>query len=238
MAAVVTAVAHRGAPYVARENTLASFRSAIAAGADAVELDVRISRDGVPVIVHDRTLARLWGLDTPVSDLTATQLEEVTSGGVPTLADALATTRQVRTLIDLPDHAAVPAVVHGARECGAEDRVYYCGGPVAMRSVRAADRHAEIALTWNRSAPIRPSLLADVQPRWLNYSFGVLSPQRVRATLADGYRVSAWTPDTRRTMRRLVAMGVESLTTNRIDTLCRLLGRPVPPCGPLRPARR
>ena len=67
----VVAVAHQGDPYRATENTLPSFRSAIAAGADAVELDVRATADGVPVVVHDPTLRRLWGHDRPVATLTA-----------------------------------------------------------------------------------------------------------------------------------------------------------------------
>ena len=49
----VTAVGHRGDPYRVRENTLASLRSALEQGADAVEIDVRLTRDGVPVLLHD-----------------------------------------------------------------------------------------------------------------------------------------------------------------------------------------
>lgn len=57
----VTAVAHRGDPYRFRENTLDSLRSGLDRGADAVEFDVRLTRDGVPVLLHDDTLERLWG---------------------------------------------------------------------------------------------------------------------------------------------------------------------------------
>lgn len=65
----VTAVAHRGDPYRVRENTLASLRSALEQGADAVEIDVRLTRDGVPVLLHDSTLKRLWDHDRPLSAL-------------------------------------------------------------------------------------------------------------------------------------------------------------------------
>lgn len=50
--------AHRGASAGAPENTLAAFRRALAAGADGIELDVHLSRDGVPVVIHDDTLER------------------------------------------------------------------------------------------------------------------------------------------------------------------------------------
>ncbi|WP_170843218.1 glycerophosphodiester phosphodiesterase [Streptomyces oceani] len=222
---VVTAVAHRGAPYAARENTLPAFRAAIAAGADAVELDVRLTRDGLPVVLHDRTLERLWAHEASVSALSASRLRELTDGEVPSLAEALAVTSGVRTLVDLPERAAVHAVLRDVRAAGAADRVYYCGGPPALRDVRAAAPEAEIALSWHRAAPPRPSLLADLRPRWLNYRFGLLTPELVRDAHSRGYLVSAWTPDTGRTMRRLLAMGADSLTTNRIGTLRRLLDR-------------
>src|SRR5512134_1609461 len=50
--------AHRGASAAAPENTMAAFRAAEAAGADGIELDVHLSRDGVPVVIHDATLER------------------------------------------------------------------------------------------------------------------------------------------------------------------------------------
>lgn len=219
----VTAVAHRGAPFAARENTLASFRAAVAAGADAVEVDVRLTRDRVPVVLHDRTLERLWRQDVAVGAITARELSERTGGGVPSLAEALAVTGTVRTLIDFPDPAAVPDTLAAVREYGAAD-VYYCGGPAAMAAARSADASAELSLTWQRTAPVRPSLLAQLQPRWLNYPFGLLSRQLVGQLHGEGLLVSAWTADSRRTMRRLIAMGVDSLTTNRIDALRSLLG--------------
>ncbi|MCF6523251.1 glycerophosphodiester phosphodiesterase [Streptomyces sp. JJ36] len=222
----VTAVAHRGMPYRARENTLPALRAAVAAGADAVEVDVRLTRDGAPVVLHDRTLERLWGVDVALAGVTAAELVTRTGGGVPSLPAALAELRPVRTLIDLPDPAAVPATVRTVRECAAADRVYYCGGPAAMRLVRRADPAAEIALTWHRAAPVRPSLLADVRPRWLNLRFGLVRAELVARCRADGLLVSAWTADTRRTMRRLLHAGVDAVTTNRLEVLTALRDGP------------
>ncbi len=226
----VVRVAHRGAPVAARENTLPSFRAAVLAGADAVELDVRLTRDGVPVVLHDRTLERLWGHRVAVPALSRARLARL-APDVPALAEALAATRAVRTLIDLPDPAAVTAAVAAVREADAADRVYYCGGPLAMRRLRAADPSAELALTWDRAAPVRPTLLSEVKPRWLNYGFGLLTPELVTRVHADGRLVSAWTVDRVRTMHRLAAMGVDSITTNHITRLVQALG-PGPAGGP------
>ena len=88
----VTAVAHRGDPYRVRENTLASLRSALERGADAVEIDVRLTRDGVPVLLHDSTLKRLWDHDRPLAALSSDEVRGSPAGGVPTLAEALEAT--------------------------------------------------------------------------------------------------------------------------------------------------
>ncbi|MFE9095547.1 glycerophosphodiester phosphodiesterase [Streptomyces sp. NPDC007264] len=218
----VTAVAHRGDPYRHRENTIDSVRSALHRGADAVEIDVRLTRDGVPVLLHDETLKRLWARDRPLTALSSAEVAGLTAGRVPTLADALAATHGSRVMIDLPGTPSVRAVrrvVGVVRECGAEERVYYCAGAQTMLAVRAAAPSAEIALTWTTLAPPRPALLDAVRPRWLNYRFGLLSKELTARTQRAGYLVSAWTPDTRRSMRRLLAMGVDSITTNRLDAL-------------------
>ncbi|MFE7628272.1 glycerophosphodiester phosphodiesterase [Streptomyces sp. NPDC057509] len=217
----VTAVAHRGDPYRARENTLPSVRSAVERGADAVEVDVRITRDGVPVLLHDATLDRLWGRDLRLDRLTHRELTELTAGGVPTLREALLAVGAHRVMVDLPGSTdeSVRRTVGVVRECGAGDRVYYCAGPQAMLRVRAADPSAEIAMTWTTLAPPRPALLDAVRPRWLNYRFGLVSAELADRNHRDGLLVSAWTADTGRTMRRLIRHGVDSITTNRIDVL-------------------
>ncbi|MFJ2091854.1 glycerophosphodiester phosphodiesterase [Streptomyces sp. NPDC087901] len=221
----VTAVAHRGDPYRVRENTLPSVRSALERGADAVEIDVRVTRDGVPVLLHDATLERLWGHDLRLDRLTHQELTELTAGGVPTLREALLAAGAHRVMIDLPGStdASVRKTVGVVRECGAGERAYYCAGPEAMLRVRAADPSAEIAMTWTTLAPPRAGLLEAVRPRWLNYRFGLVSRELTDRNHRDGLLVSAWTADTGRTMRRLIGQGVDSITTNRIDVLHKVI---------------
>ncbi|MFI9252785.1 glycerophosphodiester phosphodiesterase [Streptomyces sp. NPDC053069] len=218
----VTAVAHRGDPYRFRENTVDSLRSALDQGADAVEIDVRLTRDGVPVLLHDETLARLWEVDRPLGALSAEELRGLTAGGVPTLAEALAATGDCRVMVDLcgrPDRRTVDRVMDVVRQSAARERVYYCAGAEAMLAVRAADPAAEIALTWTTLAPPRPALLDVVRPRWLNYRFPLVSRELAARVHHDGHLLSVWTPDTRRSMSRLLDLGVDSITTNRIDAL-------------------
>lgn len=221
----VTAVAHRGDPYRVRENTIDSLRSALQRGADAVEVDVRLTRDGVPVLLHDETLKRLWEVERPLRALSADEARGLTDGGVPTLEAALAATGDSRIMVDLPGGPGVGAVrriVDVVRSCGAGERVYYCAGAPAMLAVRAADPAAEIALTWTTMAPPRPALLDAVRPRWLNYRFTLVDRDLAARVHRGGHLLSVWTPDTRRSMRRLLDLGVDSITTNRVGTLCAL----------------
>lgn len=100
-------IGHRGASAVAPENTLAALDRALADGADGVEFDVRLARDGVPVVVHDATLGRTASRPEPVASLTSAELRRADAGswfnrrfpalardeyareGVPALAEAL-----------------------------------------------------------------------------------------------------------------------------------------------------
>jgi glycerophosphoryl diester phosphodiesterase len=67
-------IGHRGASAIAPENTLAAFTRAIQDGADGIEFDVRLSQDGVPVVIHDATLSRTGLIDGVVAELSAEML--------------------------------------------------------------------------------------------------------------------------------------------------------------------
>lgn len=86
------------------ENSLPAFEAAVAAGYP-VELDVALSRDGAPVLVHDATLERVAGIDRRVDELTADELAAVGLGGtdigVPTLPEALAVLTEVPAMIEV-----------------------------------------------------------------------------------------------------------------------------------------
>ncbi|HSP62910.1 MAG TPA: glycerophosphodiester phosphodiesterase family protein [Pyrinomonadaceae bacterium] len=73
-------IAHRGASAVVPENTLAAFARALDDGADGIEFDVRLSRDGVPTVIHDATLRRTGLREEGVAKMDAKQLGEVDAG--------------------------------------------------------------------------------------------------------------------------------------------------------------
>ncbi len=73
-------IGHRGASAAAPENTLAAFRHALDDGADGLEFDVRLARDGVPVCIHDATLKRTGLLDAKIATLSSTELAHIDVG--------------------------------------------------------------------------------------------------------------------------------------------------------------
>src|SRR5690349_11500823 len=73
-------VAHRGSSTLAPENTISAFRRAIRDGAEGVEFDVRLAKDGVPVVIHDASLARTGHLESKIADLTSTELAQIDVG--------------------------------------------------------------------------------------------------------------------------------------------------------------
>src|SRR6266850_8071521 len=115
---------HRGASAVAPENTLAAFSLAMHDGADGIEFDVRLSRDGVPVVIHDATLKRTGLIDRLVNQLTAAELSGVDVGswfahtqtGMPFAGEKLPSLAQVFTLFGTNS-----GVLYVEMKCDAEE---------------------------------------------------------------------------------------------------------------------
>jgi glycerophosphoryl diester phosphodiesterase len=93
----------------APENTLRAFARALELGADGIELDVQVTRDGVAVVFHDSTLKRLTGARGRLADRTWSELLKLRVQGepIPTLADALAFTRK-RAILQIEIKKGVP----------------------------------------------------------------------------------------------------------------------------------
>ncbi len=121
-------VAHRGASWDAPENTLAAFRRAWALGAEAVELDVRVTGDGEVVVIHDASTKRTTGEDLVVAEHTAAELGALDAGRwkgaqfanerIPTLREALATIPPGRAMfVEIKSEiSTVPSVANAIRE--------------------------------------------------------------------------------------------------------------------------
>lgn len=139
--------AHRGGSALAPENTLEAFANGIALGADGIELDVHLSRDGVVVVHHDRTLDRTTSLR---GDLALRTADELSRGDVPTLAEVLQAHKDVRVIVEIKVNSAqmAAAVVDVLHAADAVERV--CVGSFGTRVLRTV-RALEPALATSAS---------------------------------------------------------------------------------------
>ncbi len=101
-------IAHRGASALAPENTLAAFRRAIDDGAEGVEFDVRLAKDGIPVVFHDADLKRVAAKNVLLKDLTAVELGKIDVGSwfnrlKPHRADESFSAETISTLAEVLD---------------------------------------------------------------------------------------------------------------------------------------
>ena len=196
-------------------------------GADAVEIDVRLTRDGVPVLLHDATLKRLWEHDRPLDGLARRGAARTDrAAACPRCARRCSRAEDAPrswSTCPAPTDGGPPDRRRGPRVRGRGAGVLLRGPPRPCSRVRAADPSAEIALTWTTlgAAPRRPARRGAAALAQLPLRPG--DRELTDRVHRDGLLVSAWTADTRRTMRRLLAQGVDSITTNRIDALHGLL---------------
>jgi glycerophosphoryl diester phosphodiesterase len=221
---VPIAIAHRGDPVTERENTLPAFTSAVREGADMVELDLRRTRDGEIVVLHDATLSRLWGDGRNVAELDLVSVREIGSGQM-----RIPTFREVLHHIDVPMMVDLNAeTVNGAldevRQADAMARALFVTGNVAaLRRLRGLAADARIGLTWVEQESPPLALLQELGAEYWNPMFRLVTPDRVDEVHRIGLKVSTWTVDKPRHMARVLAAGVDAIVSNQIRQLRRHL---------------
>ena len=239
--------AHRGGSALGPENTIAAFDLGLAAGADGLELDVHLSADGIPVVVHDATLDRTTDASGPVGARTAAELARVDAGwrftgdagsfpfrgrgiGVPALVDVLRRYPGVPTIIELKvdtEDCGI-RVAQAVHDAGAADRVCVAGyGSRSANGARAvlpasgaSACHAEVRWALHCSWvgwPARGHAYHGYQVPERSGWLRVVSPRFVRHAHQAGLAVEVWTVDDRADMERLLGWGVDGLISNRPD---------------------
>jgi len=212
-------IAHRGASAEKPENTLAAFRRALALGADGIELDVQVTRDGIPVVFHDLTLRRLTGQPGRLTAKTWAGLKKLRvlgSGRIPRLADVLALIRDRAIVqIELKRGAVVAPIARVIRLAKAARWVNLASFEPDL--VRAAARLAPAVSrtlisegSGGAKKLLRQMVAADASGLSLHYSV-VRSRAFVGRIHRSGATLWCWTVNDARTARRLAGWGVDGL---------------------------
>ena len=234
---------------MAPANTLESFRQAIELGADMIETDVRSTRDGVPVLVHNGTLDETTNGSGDISSLDLAELKKLDAGSwkgnqfagerIPTLAEALEFTKgKINLSLDLKDESVIPAMLDAVKNADMLDDVVICGccEPQA-RKIRKLSKDFTILMNTDSKLD---ELAQKQDPRFaqeyirrarkeclsaLNVSYRYVTTDLIRRAHFQALPVWVWTVDNERDMKRLIRMGVDAIYTNKPGTLLEVLGK-------------
>lgn len=235
----IAVIAHRGGAGIMPENTLAAFQRAIRLGCDYVEVDVRTTRDGKLVIMHDRTVDRTTNGSGAVNTLTLAEIRKLDAGAkfsplyrgerVPTLDEVFELCRgKINVYIDHKE-APVEAILRTIRRHRMEKQVLIYGG---------LDKLQE----WKRTAPYLPVMPSLPQP--YRRPGGIVELKKVLPVDALNGDMVLWTtelvqeahregitvyvdnlgfPDTPEGYRQSIEMGVNGIETDYPDDLLRFI---------------
>lgn len=225
-------IAHRACPLDAAENSLEGIAFAHASGADAVELDVRRTRDGVPVLFHDRIPWRTgrWPLPTVLTrfDRLASAVGRAHPGGLVTLAQALdACPPGLHPALDVKASSALAAALVAVEASGRRDTLIWCRSGEQVARVRAALPWAQTALL--RNTRTGRGTQAYVKDAARAGAHAVSLHQRAATSTAvahareRGLVVYVWVVD-QDAHERVLALGVDGVVTDWPQRARALLG--------------
>jgi glycerophosphoryl diester phosphodiesterase len=226
----VSVIAHRGDSAHTPENTLPAYERAFALGADMIEADVRLSRDGVPVVFHDETLDRTTNGTGTVEELTLAEIKKLDAGSwmspefaderIPTLAETmrLVKSKGGKILLDLNAEGLGPRIAELAREVGLPTSSLVVGTWTDSQTADSV-RHLQGAQILRTNDDLKggsPEFIARVKARGVTgFELGAnWSPEFVEAAHAQGMAVYAYTINDEQQMRRLIAMGIDGIETD------------------------
>ena len=218
-------IGHRGAMAYAPENTLASFREARRRGATWVETDIKLTADGVPIVMHDASLKRTTGVDRLVALTPRAELPK----DVPTFEEAIACFQELGLGCNVEIKPCEGREAETARVTVATLRRRW---PSALPPPLLSSFKESSLVAARDAAPefARAILLGELKDDWraradavgalgVNTNGEKLAAPRAREVKQAGFALSAYTIDDPALARALVAMGVDCVITDKPDVI-------------------
>jgi len=237
-------IAHRGASAHAPENTIAAFELAVAQGADAIEVDVKLSADGHAVVIHDATVNRTTGARGRVKDLSLASLRALSAGRffserfhsekIPLLEEVFEAVSR-RTIInvelsnyDAPNDHLVETVCMAVKKFGLQKRIMISSfRPSNLKKARGLLPEAPrglLATRDYRGVLVRSFVFAFGNYQALHPHLENSSLQQVKRVHRLRRRVHVWTVNAEEDMRRLFRWGVDGIFTDDPPLAIRVRG--------------
>lgn len=228
-------IAHRGASADAPENTMAAFRRAVELGAECIETDLHLSRDGRLVILHDTTLERTTNGTGPVKNYTLAELRELDAGRwfapefsgerLPAIEELLdfAGPADLSLFLEIKGGAgygverAVISALRGRKESKAA--VVLCFDASVLERIHQLDRLLMTGLLFESDAEAMVREAVRVGARQIAPRGDCVTPLLISDAHRRGLKVVAWTVNEATQMRALAAAGVDGIITNYPERL-------------------
>lgn len=234
-------ISHAACKGHAPENTLAGIRAAINLGADAIEIDVHLTADGVPVLLHDDTVDRTTDGSGDVRQMTLAQVRALDAGArgfegrfgserIPSLEAVLELTRGRALLVaEIKQRAIERPVAELVRRMGAADEVMvWSFQPAVVAAMREIAPEIPCGQLWSERDPdparmCAVALAGNAQAVSPHFSF--VTEALVRRCLMRGLTVYTWTVDDPDDIRRVAASGVDGICSNYPDRVRDVMDR-------------
>lgn len=241
-------IAHRGASGYAPENTMAAFQKAFEMKAEFIELDVMLSKDGVPVLFHDQTLDKKTDGTGEVKEYTFAELQQLDAGSwfseefsdekIPSLEEVLswasgkmALNIEIKTEAwrEDPERSIEPRVVQLVRESGMSDHIIF-----SSFDYRILRRLNELAPELRTAVLYEPSqsgekdpvtLVSELQANAFNCSATQLTPEWMNQLKTAGIPVLVYTVNDPEVMKFLMDAGVSGIFTDYPDRLMEVVAQ-------------
>jgi glycerophosphoryl diester phosphodiesterase len=225
---VAKIMGHRGAPADEPENTLGSFRQALAVGVDAVELDVQLTKDGRLAVIHDETLDRTTNGQGRVKDFTLAELKRLDAGRgeqVPSLEEVFDLVQgKAHLVVELKQPEAAGALLDFFRE----RRVFAAATVIsfwhpAVKALKQAEPRLTtgVLMVGCPADPVGLARAANSDALILQYAY--VTPELVTAAHSHGLLVYVWNIDDINTLKAYLAMNLDGIGSNRPGVLIEYL---------------
>ncbi len=216
-------IGHRGARAYAPENTLASFKKALEIGVDAVELDVRKTKDNQLVVIHDADVKRTTRGEGLVSELTLKEIKSFSAEKgekIPTLEETLDfLDKKVKVFIELKETGIEEQVLSIVHAKGLEKNVVITSFlEDALKKVRELDKDIETGLIYAKHKnPIKVAL--ELKANYLFALYRFTHTANVQKAHENGLKVIVWTINTPEEVEEYAKKGVDGIASDKPDIL-------------------
>jgi glycerophosphoryl diester phosphodiesterase len=216
-------VGHRGARAYEPENTLRSFKKALELGVDAVELDVRKTKDNEIVVIHDADVKRTADGEGLVSNLTLREIKTLSSEKnekIPTLEEALDfLNKKVKVFIELKEAGIEEQVVSLVKKKDLLKNIVIVSFlEDALKKVKEIDPEVETGLIYAKHKnPLKAAL--ELKAQWLLAFYKFTHTANVQKAHENGLKVIVWTVNTAGEVAEMVKKGVDGIASDKPDIL-------------------